>query len=282
MRFATIGVHTHTGRVGRWVARTLLDRGTSIRVLGPRDRAWQQLEAERMRVRAPSLRPPSLHSVFLAPPPADSPADMEREFGVVLELLRLSSALRHVVLLSSIGAHGMDGGPGLVGRAGRFESGLVWAGLQTTCVRPAFFFENWRLPFAIATRTGYLPSIVGPIARPTPMVSLRDVGERVVAALLAPDDEPDVIEVEGPNRPTAIDVATVLGEALGRTIRPLPMSDGVVERWVRSRYRDEAHAEEWTGMLTALRAGTLVFERAVGVMRGPTSLADAVRQLQGQ
>jgi uncharacterized protein YbjT (DUF2867 family) len=270
-------VSTATGRVGRWVARSLRQRNVEVELFGELDHSWRALSLPRWDRRR-ELEQPRITAAFVAPPHAGTPSrsTASDELGLRLSAMK---ALRRVVLLSSIAAHRED--VGIIGRASACEASFAWLDVPTTFVRAAFFMENWRLPIAIARRTGYLPAIFGPIVRPMPMVAIRDVGAAVEALLVGRHFERDVIEIEGPARATPRDLAEALTSTFGRSVRPVVVPVTALERWVDLRHRDPSHAREWKDTFRALREGRIEFEEPAAALQGSTWFADFLASEEG-
>ena len=100
-----------------------------------------------------------------------------------------------------------------------------------TFLRSAEHMQNWARVIKVASETGVLPSFHHPVSKRFPTVSAQDVGS--IAAQLLMDgvtaSAPRVVHVEGPRRYNANEVATSLGDILGREVvaRELPQSDWI-------------------------------------------------------
>lgn len=275
-----------TGRVGRSVGLALRRAGHPLRVLGEGTRPsgpWRFLGGTFVSTSWPIEVQASLlggvDAAFVGAPNAwveGSIAAAEEHADRVLRVLGACRALQRVVVLSSIGAHRDD--VGIIEMAAALESTVSWLLAPTVFVRPAWYLENWYEPFAVAARTGMLPSVLGPIDRPTPMVSFHDAAEVVERLLVGlGGDSRDVIEIEGPTRVTAQETAALLGVALGRSVRAVEMSDERVDRVVLERLDGPELIHGWSKMLRAFRRGEVDFEEPGAVVRGRTTIADVVR-----
>ncbi|MFZ5482368.1 MAG: NAD(P)H-binding protein [Myxococcota bacterium] len=224
--FAIAGVTGHTGRVA---AETLLAHGHAVRVV-VRDAAkgaeWRARGAEvavadllDTAAFAAALR--GTDGAYVLLPPNFATGDLRgwqaRAGAALVDGVR-ASGVRHVVLLSSIGAQHPSGtGP----IAGLYPVERALAGLGetgATLLRASYFMENLLGSLGLLDQ-GLFPSFT-PKDFAWEMVATRDIGE-VAAALLiegppAPGS-PRVVELGGPKR-SAGDVAAALAAKTGRPI----------------------------------------------------------------
>lgn len=282
----SIALMESTGRMGRSVGLALRRAGLPLRVLGDGARpsaAWRFLGGTFISTSWPLAVQASLlggvTAAFVGAPNARLEGSIEaaeRHADRVLRILGACPALERVVVYSSVGAHRSD--VGIIEMAAALESTVSWLLLPTVFVRPAWYLENWHEPFAVAARTGILPSVLGPVDRPTPMVSLHDAAEIVEALLCGRGGEPrDVLEIEGPARVTAQETAALFGAAIGRSVRAVELSEDRVERVVLERLEGPELVRGWSTMLRAFRRGAMEFEAPELVVRGRTTIADVVR-----
>jgi uncharacterized protein YbjT (DUF2867 family) len=125
------------------------------------------------------------------------------------------AGLKHVVLLSSIGAQHPDG-TGVIRSLHDFEQRIEASGIPHTFVRAAYFQENWGGMLPVAAQDGVLPQMLGDAERAIPMVATKDIGRTAAKALL--DGPQGVVELEGPERYSPADTAAVAGEILGKEV----------------------------------------------------------------
>jgi NAD(P)H dehydrogenase (quinone) len=88
-----------------------------------------------------------------------------------------------------------------------------------TSIRAAYFMENYAGMIAYARDSGVLPSLLQPLDRAIPMVSVADVGRLVADTLRKSWSGQRVIELEGPQRYAPNDVATALTAVFGRSVK---------------------------------------------------------------
>jgi NAD(P)H dehydrogenase (quinone) len=154
-----------------------------------------------------------------------------------------------------------------------------------TFLRSAEHMQNWSRVIKIGAETGVLPSLHHPVSKRFPTVSASDVGS--IAAELLTDGttaaEPRIVHVEGPRRYDAIEVATTLGNIIGREIvaRELPQSD-----WIPTLTRAGAgpsYARLVFELYVAHNAGRIDVEPgATDIRFGTTELRDVFVSLPGR
>jgi len=281
--YAIAGV---TGNTGSVVASTLLARAAPVRAL-VRDPAraapWRERGAEiavaDLADRAALTR--ALTGVagayLLIPPTTTSPSPLADSRALVETLAAAVAAARvpHVVLLSSIGAHHLDG-TGPIQWLHTAEQALAPV-TRLTALRAAYFVENWGASLGMLDQ-GVLPSFL-PAARPMPMVATADIGRTAAAALIeGPAGEmPSVIELAGPRDLSPADVAATLGRLRGRPIevREAPL-DAVVPTFT-SFGVSPAMAELYREMIGGIVSGRVAWQGGEArARRGSTTVEEVL------
>lgn len=279
-----------TGKVGAIAARILLDRGQSVRaVVRDRHKANEWIERGCEVAEVPAMDDvPALiaalakaDGVFLLNPPNYDPAPgfpdthcVAAAFAEALEATRPKQA----VFLSSIGAQSPDFN--LLNNAAIVEAALRSSSVPVTMLRPAWFMEN-AAGDVDAARLGEIHSYLQPLDRRLPMVSVRDIGRVVADLLMDTQAVSSVIELEGPERYSPIDLAGVFSKVLARSVSVSAIPD---RDW-DTRFRGEGmrHPLARIKMLEGLSQGWLDFESPMANHRvGATSLETAVRGLVGR
>jgi uncharacterized protein YbjT (DUF2867 family) len=281
-----------TGKVGGEIARNLLADGQSIRaVLRDQTKAavWaakgcevaiaQMEKAERLAAAFSGAE-----GVFILPPSDFDPEPGYPEAKRVIEqVTRALTAARpqRIVCLSTIGADAPH--DNLLTQRTLMERSLSAIGLPVTFLRPGWFMENALWDVASARDEGVVRSFLQPADKAFPMVATRDVG-RLAADLLRQDcTETRAVELEGPVRVSANELAQAFATVLGRPIRveivsresweglfraqgmknPRPrmrMLDGFNEGWIEFRDHGRAAVKGKTPLvdvITALVAGSV-------------------------
>lgn len=163
-----------------------------------------------------------------------SPGALEFDDGETLDaaerelvIKALAEAKTPTVLLSSIGAHLTDG-PALVAGARAWEQRLGTL-VPLRIIRRAFLAESFAPFLAEARVTGRLRSLFTPTAPPIPVIGTQDVVALVTQWLEQPSMlAGEVVELEGPRRVTAPEMATMLS---GMTSRPITVETVPPDDW---------------------------------------------------
>jgi NAD(P)H dehydrogenase (quinone) len=279
-----------TGKVGGIAARTLLDRGQRVRAV-VRDRrkaaAWIEQGCEVAEVPAMddgvalTAAFEGAEGVFLLNPPNYDPApgfpDTQKVATAFSDALEAAGPT-HAVFLSSIGAH--VPAFNLLNNAGIVEAALRSSSVPVTMLRPAWFMEN-AAGDVDAALNGAIRSYLQPLDRRLAMVSVQDIGRVVADLLMDTRMAPGVVELEGPERYSATDLAAVFSKVLERdvSVGAIPNKD-----WeVIFRAEGMRHPLARVKMLEGFGQGWLDFESPVADHRfGATNLETVVRELVGR
>ena len=281
--FVVIGA---TGNTGSAVAETLLSRKQPVRIVvrsADKGAAWKAKGAE---IAVASLDDVSAltkafegaNGLYLLVPPnygaslwlADQRARMDRAAEAVK-----SSGIGHVVFLSSVGGHIAEGtGPIRAARSGEQKLGEVAKNL--TILRPCYFMENWAPGIGMAKSQGILPTFIAPRVK-VPMIATRDIGRVGAEQLMAGGKGKQVIELAGPEEYSPNDVATALGQILGKPVsaQHAPLS-AVVPTFKSFGFSDEA-AKLFEEMYTSFSTGAIGYEHPASLVRGKVTLAEALQ-----
>ena len=233
--FVVAGV---TGKTGSVVARTLLERRQRVRVIvtsAEKGVAWGAKGAD---VTVASLGDAqalanalngATSGYFLVPPnyqALEYLRDRQRLVDALAAAVE-SSGLRHLVLLSSIGAH-VPTETGPIRALHYAESRLGAVGCSMTIVRAPYFMENWMPVVSAARAQGILPSFLA-AGRKISMIAACDIGHIAAECVLDQPKGRRVLELSGPQEYSPTDVAAVLGEQFHRhvAVQQLPL-DAVV------------------------------------------------------
>jgi NAD(P)H dehydrogenase (quinone) len=226
--FAVMGV---TGQVGSQVAHNLLRANQSVRVV-VRDvakaEAWKALGCE---VAVASIEDgvsladafAGTEGVFLMMPPDYDPAPgfpkIQAIIDNVLAAARAATPSR-LVFLSTVGAHVERFS--LLNNSHMLERALRMLDMPVGFLRAAWFMENARWDTQ-AAQSGVMPSFLQPLDHPIPMVATADIARAVAAMLQETWTAMRVLELEGPRRYSANDIAAGFAAALGHAVRAEPV-----------------------------------------------------------
>ncbi len=185
-----------------------------------------------------------------------------------------------VVVISDYGAH-VPARTGVTLVFHAMEERLRALTPPLTFLRSAEHMQNWGRQVRVARARGVLSSLHHPVTKMFPTVSAFDVGTVAASLLEVPADHRGVrvLHVEGPRRVSAVDVARVFSQGLGKEV--------VAEALAR---------EDWAKVLTSAglgadyarlveelqdthNAGGIDVEPGGEVIRGATELSDALMRL---
>lgn len=215
-----------TGNVGSALARLLVDAGRSV-VVGVRNlakaRDWfeDRAQVRLLDLTMPETFPDAVAGVdraFLMAPPGDLSAP-ERIAGV-LDALKRAGA-NHAVVMTAAGVeHAPDTMP-----LRRLETYALASGLDATILRPNWFMQNFATgPLGDSIRgqaAMFVPAGEGRSA----FIDARDIAAVASLALTSESHRKRALPLTGSEALSYGEVAEVLTQATGRSIRYVPISD---------------------------------------------------------
>jgi uncharacterized protein YbjT (DUF2867 family) len=257
MEQQTIVVTGATGHIGRVLSEALLRKGRKVRAVARTREPLQDLARLGAEIFQGSLENPSdmqkafqgAGAAFILIPPNFAAADLrayQNQVGETLAKAAALSGVRHLVTLSSVGAHLSDKvGPigGLYDNEQRFNR----LDANVLHLRPAFFMENHLWGIGLIKQAGIYGTPLRPDL-PLAMIATKDIGE--VAAQELSDlgfKGHSVRELLGPREYTMTEVTAVLGQAVGRPDL----------KYIQFPYEDAENGMRATGM-SADSARTMV------------------------
>jgi uncharacterized protein YbjT (DUF2867 family) len=279
-----------TGKVGGAVARSLLAAGQQVRAVvrdPARARAWAELGCEVVRadmgdVASLAVAFKAAHGVFILPPSEFDPMPGFPEARAVIDAVRgalQSAAPGKVVCLSTIGAQAAQ--TNLLTQRTLMEQALRDLPMPVTFLRPGWFMENAAWDVASARDQGVVPSFLQPLDQPVPMVATADVG-RVAAQLLQQSwNGVRVVELEGPQRVTPLDIADTFARILGRVV----VAEVVQRHTWEALFRSQGmkHSIPRISMLDGFNEGWIAFEgQQADIVKGEVELETVLRALVSQ
>jgi uncharacterized protein YbjT (DUF2867 family) len=216
-----------TGNTGSVVAEALLGRGARVRVIGRSAEKLARFAARGAETFAGDATDAAAMerafagatAAYVMIPPLltaeDAAAHQDSVIGSLASGVE-KNGVRHVVLLSSIGAqHAEKVGP--IKGLHRFEQRLNRvAGLNLLCLRAGYFMENLLMYIGVIRSIGKLAGTQrGDLA--VPMIAARDIGAAAAEALAARDFAGSGIrELLGPRDVSLDEAAALIGQAIGR------------------------------------------------------------------
>ena len=283
--FVVVGA---TGNTGASVVETLLDNKQAVKVVvrsTEKGAGWKAKGAEVVvasldEVSALTKAFEGAKGVYLLVPPnygaeawlADQRARMDRAAEAVQK-----SEAEQVVFLSSVGGH-IAGGTGPIRAASYGEQALGRTAKRLTILRPGYFMDNWAAVIGATKAQGLLPTVLAPQAK-IPMISTKDIGRIGAERLMAGGSGKQIVEMAGPAEYSPDEVASALGQILGKTVtaKHAPLS-AVVPTFKSFGFSDEA-AKLFEEMYTAFSKGTIGYEHPAKLVRGTVTLHEALRRM---
>jgi uncharacterized protein YbjT (DUF2867 family) len=276
-----------TGKVGGEIARHLLANGQPVRAV-LRDRAktadWAAkgcdvaiAAMENAEQLAAAFS--GTEAVFILPPsdfdPEPGYPEAKRVIDQVTRAL-VTARPQRVVCLSTIGADAPH--DNLLTQRTLMERSLSAIDLPVSFLRPGWFMENALWDVASARDEGVLRSFLQPADKAFPMVATKDVG-RVAADLLRQHRTGTrIVELEGPVRVSADDLAQTFAAVLGRPVRVEIVSRENWEGLFRAQGMKNPQAR--IRMLDGFNEGWIEFQdQGRSAVKGDTALLDVITAL---
>jgi uncharacterized protein YbjT (DUF2867 family) len=216
-----------TGHTGGQITGLLLQAGEKVRALGRSQDKLAPLRMAGAQTLAGDATDPAFLShafggasaVYTLLPPnpqsKDFRAEQDRVGEATAQAIR-ANAIRHVVLLSSVGADLPSGTGPIAGLHAQEDRLRGITGTNVLFLRAAYFFENFYATLGLIRNQG----INGGAGTPSvaiPMVATRDIAEVAARALIARDWNGVVVrEVLGPRDLSQAEATRILGERLGK------------------------------------------------------------------
>ena len=222
--FVVLGASGHTGAV---VARTLLEGGQQVRVVGRNPQHLQPLTAKGAQVATTdaadvaaltkSFQGADAAYVLIPPNPgATDPLAYENRVADAIATAIRTAHIQHVVALSSIGADKPSGTGPVVGLHNLEQKLNAINGANILFLRAGYFMEN-TLPQVNVIRS--LGNVAGPLT-PTlklPLIATRDIGRAAADALLRREFRgKQTRELQGQRDLDYVEVASIIGKAIGK------------------------------------------------------------------
>jgi uncharacterized protein YbjT (DUF2867 family) len=276
-----------TGKVGGEVARHLLANGQSVRAV-LRDRAkaadWAAKGcdiaiADMANAEQLAAAFAGSEGVFILPPsdfdPEPGYPEAKRVIDQVTRAL-MTARPQRVVCLSTIGADAPH--DNLLTQRTLMEQSLNTIDLAVSFLRPGWFMENAQWDVASARDQGVLRSFLQPADKAFPMVATRDVGRLAADLLRQPWTGTRIVELEGPVRVSANDLAQAFAVVVGRPVRVEIVSRESWEGLFRAQGMTNPQAR--IRMLDGFNEGWIEFsDQGRSAVKGDTPLLDVITAL---
>ncbi len=279
-----------TGKVGGRVARFLLAQGQTVRAVvrsQAKGEEWAALGCEVCVANIDDAAAMTeafrgVDGVFLMTPPNYDPEpgfpETQRNAAALRAAIEASRPAK-IVLLSTVGAQVTE--QNLLNNSGITEAMLRTVRVPVAFLRAAWFMENaaWDIESA---KSGVVHSFLQPLDHRIPMVATEDIAQTAAELLGQSWNGVRIVELEGPERYSANDVAAALASALHAPVRneivprstweelfrsqgmknPLPrirMVDGFNEGWID--FESGQHGSRKAGITLQAALQALVSEK---------------------
>ncbi|WP_343676309.1 NmrA family NAD(P)-binding protein [Paraburkholderia heleia] len=276
-----------TGKVGGALARALLASEQPVRAIvrdAARAASWQ---AQGCELATASMEDASAltaafsgaQGVFILLPPQFDPSPGFPESRAIIDAV--CTALHKarpakVVCLSTIGAQAQESN--LLTQLSLMEEALAALPVPVTFLRPGWFMENAAWDVARARDDGVIESYLQPLDQAVPMVATADVGRLAAELLTQRWRGTRVVELEGPRRVSANDMACAFARVLGRPVHAVAVDR---QEW-ESRFLSQGmkHPLPRMRMLDGFNEGWICFSKAADeILRGHVELDTVLEAL---
>jgi len=288
MRIAITGA---TGNIGKKLAQILLDQGNPEVVLLVRDAAKAaDLTARGAIAIEGDLEDPIflteatkfVDALFFMIPPKYATDNFRGYQNVVIQnglAAVRANDIKHVVLLSSVGAQHAEGtGP----IAGLYDAEVAFrdAGVGLTILRPAYFMENflWSTGTLMSEGAMYLP-MNGDFQ--FPMIATQDIALEAAKAIAGPAPTvPLIRELAGPEDVSFREAALIIETESGKPIQHVQIPFEAAKAYLLSTGASEDTASKFIEMYQGYGAGLVDYELATEERtRTSTKFEDFARNL---
>ncbi len=276
-----------TGHVGSVVARELLGKGKKVKVLvrsADKGAAWSKQGAEvaigildDQSFLSDALKGASGFFTLLPPnyQATDFVATQKKTADSIVGAVK-ASGVRHVVLLSSIGAD-RPSGTGPIRGLHYLENGLRTTGVTLSAIRAGSFQENVGMSLAPAKQMGIFPNFAASADFPMPLIATKDIAMVAVRLLIDAPAKSETIDLVGPSY-TNRQVAEKLGAALGKKLQVVDVPpSGAVEALMKGGM-SKPLAELFAEMYGAFGKG-LIVPAGDRLIHGTTTLDETIKQM---
>jgi uncharacterized protein YbjT (DUF2867 family) len=198
--------------------------------------------------------------VFLMMPPDYDPAPGFPKIQAIIDNVRAAVQAAkpgRLVFLSTVGAQVERFS--LLNNSHMMERGLRTLDVPVGFLRAAWFMENARWDVESA-RNGLIPSFLQPLDHPIAMVATADIARAIAAMLQDTWSGSRVVELEGPRRYSANDIAAGLANALGHAVHTEPVPRDTWESMFRAQGMQ--YPEPRMSMIDGFNEGWIDFELA--------------------
>ncbi|KAK9761304.1 hypothetical protein K7432_013899 [Basidiobolus ranarum] len=277
-----------TGNTGSVLVDTLLKAKTKIRVI-IRDESKQQefiekgcevAVADLKDVEALKKAFEGVTGAYLMNPPAYDAPDMFEEVENVSKALYIAvqeANVQKVVVLSSIGAQ-HSSGTGNIRSTFLMEQVFGKLKIPVAFIRAGYFMENWASAVPTVVNSQMLPSFLSPLERKIPMVAAKDIGRIAGEVLLQDWKGVRIVELQGPEKYSPIDVAEAFSKILGNKVQAVEIPKSDWKDILSQAHVGENALEPWTEMFSGFNSGWIDFDGKGEQLSGRVTIEQFVQQ----
>lgn len=215
-----------SGRVGSAVVAGLIKKGKAVKGIIHDERKADKLKqqgaevaiADAFDLQALTEAVKGGSTLFAITPETGKNDDVIADTKKILDNYRKAvevSSIKKVIGLSSIGAQ-LDKNSGNLLMSYLLEHAFEGLDVQTTFIRPSYYFSNWMMSLPMIKEKGILATFY-PVDLKISMVSPIDVAAYAQDILVKEEDEGKIYELLGHDYSSA-DVAQAFANALGREV----------------------------------------------------------------
>ena len=181
----------------------------------------------------------------------------QREMAVNYAEAIRSLGIRHIVTLSSIGAH-LPEGCGPVSGLYEFEQMLnKIAGLNVKYLRPAFFYYNYFAQIGMIKQAGIMGGNYGTEGQKLPLAHTDDIARVALEELLSLNFTGNSVRYILSDLRTAQEIVAVLGKAIGKQFPWVVFTDEQQKEGLLQAGLSETHTQGYVEMGAAMRSGKM-------------------------
>ncbi len=285
-----IAIFGASGNTGGTAAASLLKAGKKVRVVGRSKEKLARLieagaESALGDIENPSFIKSALagaDSAYVLIPPNmvtdDFRAYQRRVVDSFVGAIE-ATGVRHVVLLSSAGAHHREGtGPIVALHA--FEERLAKvASLNALFLRAGFFMENVLMSLALIKGQGIYPGPM-PAEVAVPMIASADIGNYAASRLARLDfSGKSVMHIVGPRPVSQTDLVSILSQAVDKPIRYQQVSLDDVEKGLVHAGMKSVTVALFMEMYRGAGQGLVAPEAGGPIVQGSTTFETFAKQV---
>jgi uncharacterized protein YbjT (DUF2867 family) len=243
-------ITTPNGKVGQHIAQTLLDKQIPVRIaahtVSKAQAAFPGAEVVAFDYHDAASVEAALVGVthlYLA-----APGDYPGELGKRVIDLAQAQGVKCVVYLSAMGVENADESVPLR----QVEKHLEASPLEWTILRPTWFMQNYATGQAASVKNGVVAEPADDAT--TAFIDARDIAAVAVEALLNEGHHGQHYALTGAELLTRHQVAEQLGQALGKPVQYIPLTDEAFRQAMQT-YLSPVYLELLSNLYAGVRAG---------------------------